>query len=86
MTEEPAVKEEPIKFLAKANCKHCRGRGFVTRTHPIGKDGQKKMSKRKTLCSCVTEIKTPEPDECIVPKVAKDGPKKIYACAAQPLH
>lgn len=79
--------EEPIKFLAKKNCKTCRGRGFVTRTHPLGKDnkGVKQMSKHKTLCRCVTEIKTPEPDECVVPKVAAEVREKQYACAAQPL-
>lgn len=86
MSEVVVKKEEPIKFLAKANCKHCRGRGFVTRTHPMGRDGKKKMSSHKTLCQCVTEIKTPEPDECVVPKAATDQPKKIYACAAQPLN
>lgn len=78
--------EEPIRFLAKKNCKHCRERGFVTRTYPIGKGGDKKMSSRKTLCPCVTEIKTPEPDECVVPKVANSEQLKTYACAAQPLH
>jgi hypothetical protein len=93
VAEEPVVKEEPVKFLAKANCKQCRGRGFVTRTWPIG--GKKQMTKRKTLCRCVTEIKTPEPDECVVPKVAKNldalgdihmKPLKQYASAAQPLN
>ncbi len=82
------VKEEPIKFVAKKNCKHCRERGFVIRTYPLGKDakGEKQMSSRKTLCQCVTEIKTPEPDECVVPKVAEPEQPKIYANSAQPLH
>ena len=87
--------EAPIKFLAKANCKSCYGRGFITRTHPTGM-GNKAMSHHKTLCYCVTEIKTPEPDECVVPKVAKDidalcdihmkPEPKQYASTAQPLH
>jgi hypothetical protein len=81
------VVEAPVKFLAKRNCKDCYGRGFVTRTTPMGRDenGEKKMSKHKTLCHCVTEIKTPEPDECVVPKVATNEPK-VYANSAQPLH
>lgn len=104
MSEEipKEVVEAPIKFLAKKNCKGCLGRGFITRTTPMGKDeyGNKKMSKHKTLCYCVTEIKTPEPDECVVPRVAKDvqdakdfaggvmtiNKLKTYASTAQPLH
>lgn len=84
--------EGPIKFVAKQNCKHCYARGFITRTQPLAKNakGEKQMSKHKTLCHCVTEIKTPEPDECVVPKVAKEGiavtPIKQYASTAQPLH
>lgn len=89
MAEAPVkeLAEAPIKFLAKKNCKDCFARGFVTRTTPMGKDknGEKKMSKHKTLCHCVTEIKTPEPDECVVPKVATNEPKQ-YASTAQPLH
>lgn len=78
--------EKEIKYVAKKNCKECYGRGFVTRTLPIGKDaqGNKQMHKNKTLCHCVTEIKTPEPDECVVPKVANGQAE--YASAAQPLH
>lgn len=91
------MEEEPIKFLAKAKCKSCYGRGFITRTYPDGR-GDKKMHKHKTLCHCATEIKTPEPDECVVPKVAKNfdalGDIKMkpentlneYASTAQPLH
>jgi hypothetical protein len=81
------MSEEPSKFIAKKNCKGCHGRGFIARTTPLGKDehGKKLMSKHKTLCYCAAEIKTPEPDECVVPKVAKDVPKQ-YASAAQPLH
>lgn len=86
------MEEEPIKFLAKKNCKACLGRGFVIRTYPSGK-GNKEMHTNKTLCHCVTEIKTPEPDECVVPKVAKDlgdirmkPEPKQYASTAQPLH
>ncbi len=100
MSEEmpKEVVEAPIKFLAKKNCKSCLGRGYITRTYPTG--GRKLMNKHKTLCHCVTEIKTPEPDECVVPKVAKDvqdakdfasgvmviDKLKTYASTAQPLH
>jgi hypothetical protein len=92
------LEEAPIKFLAKQNCKTCFGRGFVTRTYPSGK-GNKGMHKNKTLCHCVTEINTPEPDECVVPTVTKDvldsdmangvmsiKKMKSYASTAQPLH
>ncbi len=79
--------KEPIKFLAKKNCPHCHERGFNVMTQPLGKDkrGKKLMSKHKVLCHCVTEIKTPEPDECVVPKVAAEAPR-TYASTAQPLH
>jgi hypothetical protein len=102
---EPTKKElmeAPVKFLAKKGCKVCYERGFVTRTVPLGKDkfGKKKMSAYKTLCPCVTEIKEPEPDECVVPKLAKDledakdfasgvmvvKKQKTYASTTQPLH
>jgi hypothetical protein len=80
------VIEAPIRFLAKKGCKDCWERGFVIRTTPLGRDknGKKKMSTHKTLCHCVTEIKEPEPDECVVPKVAEQP--NAYANAAQPLH
>ncbi len=86
MAEDEAKKEEPIKFLAKKNCKSCHERGYIIRTTPMGKgaNGEKKMSRHKTLCHCVTEIKTPEPDECVVPKVATEP--NTYASTAQPLH
>ena len=77
---------EEVQYIAKPNCKHCLGRGFITRTTPTGKKGEKGMNKNKTLCHCVTEIKKPEPDECVVPKVVNDGPKKIhYAYNAIPI-
>ncbi len=65
---------EEIQYIAKPNCKSCLGRGFVIRTIPTGK---KKMARNKTLCHCVTEIKKPEPDECVVPKVAKGLAEKV---------
>ncbi len=77
---------EEIKHIAKPNCKSCLGRGFVTRTIPTGKKGKKEMAKNKTLCHCATEIKTPGPDECVVPKVANDRHKEIqYAHNAIPI-
>lgn len=76
--------EEVLQFVARKNCKTCYGRGFVLRTTPLGRDGKKKMSRNKTLCHCATEIKKPEPDECVVPKVSSES--KQYATKAQPLH
>lgn len=79
------MEEAPVRFLAKKNCKTCFGRGFVTRTWPA-RTGTKEMHANKTLCHCATEIKTPEPDECVVPKVVTDRPKIAYSCTTQPLH
>lgn len=94
-TTEPAKGE--MQFQAKSNCKSCYGRGFLDRTWPVGKtkDGKKEMMHNKTLCHCATEIKRPEPDECVVPKVSKDVlddpngvmilKKKEYASVAVPI-
>jgi hypothetical protein len=78
-----------IEFAAKAKCKDCRGSGYVTRSTPKN-DGQKGMYLNKTLCHCAVEIKKPEPDECVVPKVAEANSglvaeKKHYASAAIPI-
>ena len=78
------MEEKPVEFLAKANCKTCFGRGLVVRTYPKS-TGDKKMYTNKTLCHCATDIKTPEPGECVVPIVKTDEPKQ-YASTAQPLH
>ncbi len=69
-------------FKAKASCKDCYGRGFIMRSLPTGRNKKKVVN--KTLCHCATEIKKPEPDECVVPKVV-NGPKPIeYASSAIP--
>ncbi len=70
-----------MEFQAKANCKSCRGSGFVTRSFPKN-DGKKGMVTQKTLCHCATEIIKPEPEEAVVPKVSSD--LKQYACKAVP--
>jgi acetylornithine/succinyldiaminopimelate/putrescine aminotransferase len=90
-----AFEHATMQFQAKKNCKSCRGRGFLTRTFPLGKDeeGNKQMAVNKTLCHCATEIiklepdkektvNTPSPDECFVPKVSQEV--KQYASKAVP--
>jgi hypothetical protein len=59
-------------FYAKKNCKSCKYTpGFVSRSFPVN-DGKKGKHIMKTLCHCVTEVKTPDANESVVPKVSKD--------------
>lgn len=61
-----------MNFYAKKNCKACRYTpGFVTRSFPRN-DGKKGMYVQKALCHCVTEVKVPDANESVVPKVSKD--------------
>ncbi len=57
-----------IEFKFNAKCKACRGSGYITRSFPKN-DGKKGMVINKTLCHCAVEIKKPEPDEGVAPKV-----------------
>lgn len=62
-----------MNFYAKKNCKDCRYTpGFVNRSFPKN-DGKKGMYVQKTLCHCVTEVKEPDANESVVPKVSKDA-------------
>ncbi len=71
-----------MKFYAKKNCKSCRySPGFVTRTFPRS-DGLKGMYVQKTLCHCVTEVKVPDANESVVPKVSEEAIN--YASQAVP--
>jgi hypothetical protein len=59
-----------LVFYAKKNCKSCKYTpGFVSRSFPAN-DGKKGKHIMKTLCHCVTEVKTPDANESVVPKVA----------------
>jgi hypothetical protein len=89
------MEDEPIKFIAKKNCKDCYGSGFLTRTTSMGterggrkKDDKKVMSKHKTLCHCAKELKEPKPDECVVPKVADElkDPNGVMAVKTKTVH
>lgn len=58
-----------MSFYAKKNCKSCRyNPGFVSRSFPAN-DGKKGKHIMKALCHCVTEVKTPDANESVVPKV-----------------
>jgi hypothetical protein len=62
-----------LVFYAKKNCKSCKYTpGFVSRSYPTN-DGKKGKHVMKTLCHCVTEVKTPDANESVVPKVCKDA-------------
>jgi hypothetical protein len=45
--------ESKVKFVAKGNCKQCRGRGVIIRTLPRGR---KKQVAGKFRCGCVKEV------------------------------
>ncbi len=81
-TKEKTFEFGGMKFYAKKNCKDCRYTpGFVSRSFPAN-DGNKGKYVQKTLCHCVTEVKAPDANESVVPKVSHDI---HYASQAVPI-
>jgi hypothetical protein len=82
--EKIAMEERPgAQFQAKKNCRTCYGRGFITRTFPIGtkksgrkKDDVKESHGMKTLCHCATEIPKEEAEPVL--KVNTPSPDECF--------
>jgi hypothetical protein len=80
---EETKKEDGVQFQAKKNCKTCYGRGFITRTFPIGtkqsgrkKDDVKESHGMKTLCHCASEIIEEKPEPVL--KVNTPSPDECF--------
>jgi len=53
MKETVTDNPDMLSFYAKKKCKHCYGRGYITRSMPAQVGDTVGFAKRKEICRCV---------------------------------